>query len=214
MPTYGIDGPPALAVILACIEGFGPRPDVVISGVNNGANVGRSALHSGTVGAALTGAQFGLRGLAVSTTWGKDPVPWETPVGMAVRLVDVVAGAPAGTVLNLNVPSVAPADLPGVRHGTLSRTGLIRSVRSERPGVVDPASGQDGVIRLSLRDTSAGAPPQAAGDLDPASDAGVVAAGWASLTPIAGVREDTAEAATAILDAALATLSATPKGSR
>ena len=53
VPTYGIDGPPALAAILACVGGFGPRPDLVLSGINHGANVGRSAMHSGTIGAAL-----------------------------------------------------------------------------------------------------------------------------------------------------------------
>ena len=41
--TFGIDGPPALAVILACIGGFGPRPDLVVSGVNHGVNAGRSS---------------------------------------------------------------------------------------------------------------------------------------------------------------------------
>ena len=50
VPTFGIDGPPALAVIVACIEGFGPPPDLVVSGINHGINAGRSALHSGTVG--------------------------------------------------------------------------------------------------------------------------------------------------------------------
>ena len=78
-----IEGPPALAVILACIEGFGPRPDLVVSGINHGINAGRSALHSGTVGATLTGAQFGVRGLAVSIAWGEEPDTWETPVGLA-----------------------------------------------------------------------------------------------------------------------------------
>ena len=78
VPTFGIDGPPALAVILACVGGFGPRPDLVLSGINHGVNVGRSAMHSGTVGAALTAAHFGLRCLAVSIRWGPDPVPWET----------------------------------------------------------------------------------------------------------------------------------------
>ena len=87
VPTFGIEGPPALAVILACIEGFGPRPDLVVSGINHGINAGRSALHSGTVGATLTGAQFGVRGLAVSIAWGEDPVPWETPVALAAGLV-------------------------------------------------------------------------------------------------------------------------------
>ena len=72
-PVFGIDGPPALAVILACIEGFGPRPDLVVSGINHGINAGRSALHSGTVGATLTAAQFGVRGLAVSIAWARRP---------------------------------------------------------------------------------------------------------------------------------------------
>ncbi len=80
-------------VILACIEGFGPRPDLVVSGINHGINAGRSALHSGTVGAALTGAQFGIRGLAVSIAWGADPVPWETAVALAAGIVPVLAEA-------------------------------------------------------------------------------------------------------------------------
>ena len=58
VPTYGIDGPPALAVILACVGGFGPRPDLVLSGINHGVNVGRSAMHSGTVGRRPHGRPF------------------------------------------------------------------------------------------------------------------------------------------------------------
>src|SRR5271165_7049113 len=94
VPTYGIEGPPALAVILACIEGFGPQPDLVVSGINHGINAGRSALHSGTVGATLTSAQFGIRGLAVSIAWGGEPVPWETPVSLAAGLVPIMADMP------------------------------------------------------------------------------------------------------------------------
>ena len=93
LPTYGLDGPPALAVILTCVGGFGPPPDLVLSGINHGVNVGRSALHSGTVGAALTAAQFGLRSLAVSIRWGDDPVPWETAATMAAALVPVLSRA-------------------------------------------------------------------------------------------------------------------------
>ncbi len=132
VPTYGIDGSPALGVILACIEGFGPRPELVVSGINHGINAGRSALHSGTVGAALTGAQFGVRGLAVSIAWSSDPVPWETAVGLATGIVPGLAETEPGTVLNLNVPAVTPDKLRGLRHGTLGTIGLIRSVRPEQ----------------------------------------------------------------------------------
>ena len=57
---------PGLIALIACHGGFGPAPDVVLSGVNRGANVGRAVLHSGTVGAALTASVNGARALAVS----------------------------------------------------------------------------------------------------------------------------------------------------
>jgi 5'-nucleotidase len=205
--TYGVDGPPALAVILACIEGFGPRPDLIVSGVNNGMNAGRSALHSGTVGAALTAAQFGLRGVAVSIAWASDPIPWETPVSVASDLVPVLAAAERGTVLNLNVPAVPLSELRGVRHGTLGRVGLIRSVRSQQ--TVDQVHSQQaaslgGAVTLTLRGGRGSDQGEEAAEIDPDSDAGLVKDGWASLTSILGVREDHSSAGTEVLAKALA----------
>jgi len=208
VPTYGIDGPPALAVIVACIEGFGPRPDLVVSGINHGVNAGRSALHSGTVGATLTGAQFGIRGLAVSIAWGDDPVPWETPVGLAVGMVPRLAEAPPSTVLNLNTPAVPPDRLRGLRHGTLGTVGLIRAVRPERtpePVAGNPIDTTAGVISLALRGMGVAADRIAEqAELEPDSDAALVAEGWATVTPISGVREDVSDGATTALAAVLA----------
>ena len=209
LPTYGIDGPPALAVILACIEGFGPRPDLVVSGINHGVNAGRSALHSGTVGAALTGAQLGVRGLAVSIAWGEDPVPWETPVGLVCGIVPVLAGMTPATVLNLNVPAVPPHLLKGLRHGNLGSAGLIRSVRPEH--TPDPVAGTaidrtSGAITLTMRGAGAAAERIAErAELEPDSDAAIIADGWASLTPLTGVREDLSNQGSEALAAALAT---------
>ena len=191
LPTYGIDGPPALAVILACIEGFGPRPDLVVSGINHGINAGRSVLHSGTIGATLTAAQFGLRGLAVSIGWGADPVPWETPVRLATELVPVLAGLPPSTVLNLNSPAIPLHQLKGMRHGSVGTAGLIRSVRPEK--TPDPVAGTPldttaGVITLTVRGTGAGDHQRT--ELEPDSDTAILADGWASLTALHGVRED------------------------
>jgi len=204
VPAFGIDGPPALAVIVACIEGFGERPDVVVSGVNHGVNTGRSALHSGTVGAALTASQFGLRGLAVSIAWSADPVPWETPVSLAARLVPTLSTSEPGTVLNLNVPAVGLAELRGVRRGGLARGGLIRSARSAAP----TPSGTDGerAVRLTLRGARGSDRSSERRELDPASDAGLLDAGWASLTALVGVREDRSAEAGGLVDAALAAL--------
>jgi 5'/3'-nucleotidase len=66
VPAYAIAGPPGLCVLTARLGGFGDPPDLVVSGINPGCNTGRAVLHSGTVGAALTAANFGCRGLAVS----------------------------------------------------------------------------------------------------------------------------------------------------
>jgi 5'-nucleotidase len=212
VPTFGIDGPPALAVILACMEGFGPRPDLVVSGINHGINAGRSALHSGTVGAALTGAQFGVRGLAVSIAWGQDPVPWETPVALAAGIVPALAAMPAATVLNLNVPAVAPPVLKGLRHGTLGTVGLIRSVRPEStefPVAGTPVDPTSGLITLTLRGMGVAADRLAEqAELEPDSDAALVGGGWASLTPLTGVREDLTGSGHEALTAALATYTA------
>jgi 5'-nucleotidase len=214
VPTYGIDGPPALAVIVACIEGFGPQPDLVVSGINHGVNAGRSALHSGTVGATLTGAQFGVRGLAVSIAWGEDPVPWETPVALAAGMVTTLAAAPPATVLNLNVPAVAPDRLRGVRHGRLGTVGLIRSVRPEQtpePVAGTPIDTTAGVITLTLRGMGVGTDRIAEqAELEPESDAALIAEGWATVTPLSGVREDVSEGGGAALAAALATYRSAP----
>jgi len=208
VPTFGIDGPPALAVIVACIEGFGPRPYLVVSGINHGVNAGRSALHSGTVGATLTAAQFGIRGLAVSIAWGEDPVPWETPVALATAILPTLVEAPPSTVLNLNVPAVTPDRLRGVRHGTLGRVGLIRAVRPEstpEPVAGTPVDLTSGTIALTLRGMGVAADRIAEqAELEPESDAALLAEGWATVTPLSGVREDVSEGGGAALDAALA----------
>jgi 5'-nucleotidase len=207
VPTYGIDGSPALSVILACIEGFGPKPDLVVSGINHGINAGRSALHSGTVGATLTGAQFGLSGLAVSIAWATEPDFWETAVGLACGIVPTLARAEPATVLNLNVPAVPPRELRGLRHGTLGRVGLIRSVRPEHtPLPVDgPAIDRTGgAIVLAMRGVGDDADRiKERAELEPDSDAALIEAGWASVTALVGVRENVSAAGEAALAAAL-----------
>ncbi len=206
VPTYGIEGSPALAVILAAIGGFGPEPDLVVSGVNEGLNTGRSALHSGTVGAVLTAAQFGIRGLAVSIAWATDPIPWETPVRIATELVPALIRMAPATVLNLNVPAVPLDKLKGLRHGSLGRMGLIRAVRPEN--TPDPVAGAPldrttGSITLTLRGASGSDRVAERAELEPGSDAAIVADGWGSVTPLLGVHEDTSSAGVDALAAAL-----------
>ncbi|MGH9108846.1 MAG: 5'/3'-nucleotidase SurE [Acidimicrobiales bacterium] len=204
VPVYGLDASPALSVIVGCLGAFGPRPDLVMSGINLGVNVGRSVLHSGTVGAALTGAQLGLRGLAVSLRSGSSPEQWGTASTLAVATLPELSAAPAGTVLNLNVPSVPLGELRGVRRARISGSGIVRSAGNARLAGGGPAGGGDpdeGEVRLAL-----GAAVPSLGrleGLDPDDDASLVAAGYASLTPLVGVREDTGAAAGDLVEHAL-----------
>jgi 5'-nucleotidase len=182
--TYGLEAPPALCAILGALGSFDYRPDVIVSGINAGANVGRSVLHSGTVGAVLTGAQLGLSGLAVSVQWGED-VHYDTAALVAIEVLDELFAAPSRTLLNLNVPNLAIHQLKGVRRGHISTAGLIKAAGPEAGG---EALSDEGELPLRL-----GAASPELGDVSDESaddDGALLAAGYASLTPIRGPHED------------------------
>ena len=79
--AWAVEGHPAYIVYAAGRGWFDPPPDVVLAGINMGANVGRAVLHSGTIGAVLTAARHGWRGLAVSleTAWPRPSSCTGTP---------------------------------------------------------------------------------------------------------------------------------------
>ncbi len=203
VPAYGLDCPPALAVIVGCLGGFGAKPDLIVSGINLGVNVGRSVLHSGTVGAVLTGAQHGVRGLAVSLRAGGDHDHFDTAGALAVSMLQPLAAAPERTVLNLNVPSLPLDTLKGVRVGRIGGAGLITAAAEtplpdgHRPGDPVPEEGQV-VLRMGAAVPSLGD----VDDEDEVDDAALVAHGWASVTPVLGVRADPAPAAADVAAAA------------
>jgi 5'-nucleotidase len=171
VPAYAVAGPPALTVLAARLGAFGAPPDYVVSGINAGLNTGRSILHSGTVGAALTGQNFGISGLAVSVAWG-DEWYWETAARCALQVFDHLLRAPARTVLNLNVPAVPFERLPGVRWARLAPFGAVRAAM---------ADASEGRLQMELTATDG----TAAAD----TDQGTVDAGYASLTTLVGVVE-------------------------
>ena len=132
--AYGLDASPALSVIAGALGAVGPKPDLVLSGINHGVNVGRSVLHSGTVGAALTASQLGISALAVSLRVGDGPDPWESAADLAVALIPLLVAAPVRTVLNLNVPHLPLAEIRGLRWARVSGAGLIKAARAAAPG--------------------------------------------------------------------------------
>ena len=180
---YALDAPPALCAILGAVGSFNFQPDLILSGINAGANVGRSVLHSGTVGAILTGAQLGLSGLAVSTNWGEN-VSYEPAADIAIEVLEVLLHAPQRTLMNLNVPNLPRNEIKGVKRGRISTAGIVKSAKSGTGGPLD----DEGELKLRL-----GAATPELGDVsdeDADEDGALIAAGYASLTPLRGPHED------------------------
>jgi 5'-nucleotidase len=169
-PCFGVLGPPALAVMTSRLGGFGTPPGIVVSGINPGPNTGRAVLHSGTVGAALTAANFGVSGLAVSIGVG-DPYRWETAAELAVGALAWLVGQPPKTVLNLNVPNLSREEVHGVRAASLAPFGTVRAALVESQG---------GGLQMELAEHGVELPPD--------TDTVLVRGGWAALTSLVGIR--------------------------
>ena len=158
---------------------IGVASGLVLSGINRGFNVGRSALHSGTVGAAITAAAWGAKGLAVSTAWAEGEVHWETAASVALDLSGWLMDADDLRALNVNVPNTPRGELRGVRWATLAPVGAIRSAIV---GIEEAADGEGFRVLTDHKSTDPAAAPQG-------SDRALVAGGWVTLTGLGGLAE-------------------------
>ena len=115
---YKVDGTPSDCVHLALTGFLDFEPDLVVSGINHGANLGDDVIYSGTVAAAMEGRFLGLPTIAVSLV-GSELQHFETAAAVASELVQKIERAPLASdvVLNLNVPNIALGELKGV-HAT------------------------------------------------------------------------------------------------
>jgi 5'-nucleotidase len=120
-PAVAVDGYPADAVTYALAEVMDEKPDLVVSGVNEGPNFGPLASVSGTVGAAEKAASVGIPAIAASQGLG-DPTPdyasgAEIVAGwVSAHRAELAAGDAAAVVLNLNVPTCSAGTLRGVEQ--------------------------------------------------------------------------------------------------
>lgn len=103
---WAIDGTPADCVIVALHKLLPEKPDLLISGINHGANLGENAYYSGTVGAAREGALHHIPSVAVSLCSKKDKVKFENSARVARSVADLILkeGLPDQVLLNVNVP--------------------------------------------------------------------------------------------------------------
>lgn len=169
--AYAIDGPPGFAALLATQRGIdGIEPDFLVSGINAGTNTGHSILHSGTVGAALTAASFGLSALAVSLVVA-DPMPWDDARDHIEEALAILAESPRSTVLNVNVPAKPAGDASGLRWATLDPFGSFRVAVADR---------HEALVQLEYRATGT--------KLDPDSDTALVESGYATITALEAIR--------------------------
>ena len=173
-----------------------PPPDVVLSGINRGANAGHAVLHSGTVGAVLTAAASGRSALAVSLdvlslrdgdaraaaarrsprldTVDDETRNWATAADLAVT-----AAAAAFTQRRRAPCSIStcrtcqPTSSPGLRRGSLASFGQVQ---------VAIAEAGEGFVRTSVEETGARS--------EPGTDLAFLADGYASVTPIRAIGED------------------------
>ena len=103
--SWALSGPPALCVMFARLGLFGAPFDLVVAGINPGANVGRSVYHSGTIGAALTARNGGISGVAIS----------QAVNGMGVE--GLIAHPPSEpVVVNVNVPNLPVSEIKSWRR--------------------------------------------------------------------------------------------------
>lgn len=117
-PALACDGTPADCVALAALGLLPERPDVVISGINHGANLGHDVLYSGTVAAAMEGLVCGIPSLAISLVDGFRPEADFAAAGLWARRVVGAAlkrGWPSDVLLNVNIPLLPAAAIQGVQ---------------------------------------------------------------------------------------------------
>jgi len=111
-----VEGSPADCVKLACLELLDDPPDLVVSGLNHGANTGINVLYSGTVAAAIEGAFFGLTSIAVSLEYSEHP-NFDRAAELAGAVVaQILQQKPVpGSLFNVNLPDLAAGDPVGIR---------------------------------------------------------------------------------------------------
>ena len=168
---YFVNGTPTDCVHIAVTGLLDFMPDVVVSGVNLGANMGDDTIYSGTVAAASEGFLLGIPSVAVSLT-SKEGKHFDSAIGVALEIVERLARAPFGepVLLNVNVPDIAPAQLGGMEVTRLGKRHKAEPViklqtpRGETAYWIGPAG--------------------AAADAGPGTDFHAVESGRVSVTPL------------------------------
>jgi 5'-nucleotidase len=148
---YAVQGTPADCVIVALFRILPERPSIVISGVNQGLNVGEDILYSGTVAAASEAAIQGLPAIAVSAS-ARENADYTPAASIAARLAERILkeGLPPDVILNVNCPGSWNREFRLTRQGRRSRSQTDSDVMSDIEAL---ASGYVSITPLHINRT-------------------------------------------------------------
>lgn len=173
---YAIEGTPADAMILALHTLLDDKPDLVVSGINRGGNVGENIFYSGTVGAAMEGAINRVPSVAISVAYRKQEFDFAPAAGFARALAPLILGQglPEGVLLNVNIPQ----DWTGEVRITRQSSKITRNV-------LQPGEDPRGRRYYWLSEQ------QFIGGIEPDTDHAAIRDGAASVTPLRIDQTDT-----------------------
>lgn len=116
---YSVDGTPTDCVMMAMNYLFKDKqPDLILSGVNRGGNLGEDVLYSGTVAAASEGTLLGVRSVAISQCiLDPEEIHWDTAADMAPQIIRTLLETPWGddVLMNINFPGVTKEEVSGIK---------------------------------------------------------------------------------------------------
>ncbi len=168
---YAVTGTPTDCVHLGTHHLMNSEPDMVVAGINTGANLGDDALYSGTIAAAMEGRALGYTAVAVSLN-GHNCSYYETAAKVALEVIQELIKEPLKTnrVININVPDLPYEEIKGIQ---LTRLG-----NRHRADTIIPAKDPKG------RDIYWIGPQPQGQDVGEGTDFHAVEQGYVSITPI------------------------------
>jgi 5'-nucleotidase len=166
---WAVEGTPADAMILGLNKLLDDRPDLVVSGINRGGNMGENIYYSGTVGAAMEGAVNGIPSFAISLAHRGKEFDYTNAANFTRRLASVILkeGLPKGVLLNVNVPEPWTGEVRFTRQSAKITRNLLKAGE-------DPAGRKYFWLHeQEIKD-----------EIDPDTDHAAIFAGAVSITPL------------------------------
>jgi len=156
---YSVQGSPADCVKLACMQLCKEPIDLLVSGINNGANVGINVYYSGTVAAAMEGAFLGIPAVSMSQAVEAPRVPGDFEKGAlyCIETLKKLMPVQPGCVININIPRLSEGPPKGVRVVPQSSTGFNESYvekKNDRGQTVFQLTGDHHVVDGTPTDTT------------------------------------------------------------